>query len=130
MGWLLRFAANRRELYDRGGRIWSLAVRTNRAFRNKPAASVSKLRQTAHFIINLQQITANCTPYNKFTANRTFYNKFIAKYTNCINCISYINYINCINRINRTNCINSINSINYINYNYIINKFLYYHRLL
>ena len=121
MGWLLRFTANRRELYDRGGRIWSLAVRTNRAFRNKPAASVSKLRQTAHFIINLQQITANCIPYNKFTANRMFYNKFIAKYTNCINCI---------NRINRTNCINSINSINHINHNYIINKFLYYHRLL
>ena len=121
MGWLLQSAANRREPYDRGGRIWSLAVRTNRAFRNKPAASASKLRQTVHLTINLQQIAANCIPYNKFIANRTFYNKFIAKYTNCINCI------NC---INRTNCINSINSINHINYNYTINKFLYYHRLL
>ena len=53
LGWLLRFAANRREPYDRGGRIWSLAVRTNRTFRNKPAASASKLRQTAHLTINL-----------------------------------------------------------------------------
>ena len=42
-----------REPYNRGGRIWSLAVRTNRAFRNKPAASASKLRQTAHLAISL-----------------------------------------------------------------------------
>ena len=44
-----------REPYDRGGRIWSLAVRTNRASRNKPAASASKLRQTAYLVISLQQ---------------------------------------------------------------------------
>ena len=115
LGWLLRFAANRREPYDRGGRIWSLEKRchlislfaANRTFRNKPAVSASKLRQTAHLIISLQQIAANRILYNKFIANRTFYNKFIAKYTNCTNCINY------------TNCTNRINYINCINYNYI-----------
>src|ERR1700679_1873389 len=54
-GWLLRFAAVCGEPYDRGGRIWSLAIRTNRAFRSKFAAFASKLRQTACFAINLQQ---------------------------------------------------------------------------
>ena len=41
---LLRFAANCRKLYDRGGCIWSLAIRINRAFYNKFAASTSKLQ--------------------------------------------------------------------------------------
>ena len=53
LGWLLRFAANCREPYDRGGRIWSLAIRTNRAFRNKFTAFASKLQQIACFVISL-----------------------------------------------------------------------------
>src|ERR1700679_1249230 len=74
-GWLLRFTAVYGELYDHGGRIWSLANYTNRAFRSKFATSASKLRQTAHFIISLQQtahpiISLQQTAH--FAANCTF----------------------------------------------------------
>jgi hypothetical protein len=77
-GWLLRFAAVCGEPYNRGGRIWSLANRTNRAFRSKFTTSASKLQQTAHFIISLQQtaypaISPQQTAY--FTVNCIFYNK-------------------------------------------------------
>ena len=47
LGWLLQFAANCRKLYDRGGRIWSLAIWVNPAFCNKFAVSASKLQQNA-----------------------------------------------------------------------------------
>ena len=84
-GQLLRFAAVCGEPYDRGGRIWSLAIRTNRAFRSKFTAFASKLRQTACFVINLQQtvhfvISPQQTVYFVYFAiNRTFCNKFVAK---------------------------------------------------
>ena len=83
LGWLLRFAANCREPYDRGGRIWSLAIRTNRAFCNKFAAFASKLQQTACSAISLQQTAANRIFYNKFIANRTFCNKYTANHIFC-----------------------------------------------
>ena len=107
MGWLLQFTANCREPYDCGGRIWSLAICTNRAFCNKFAVFASKLRQTACFAISLQQTAANRIFYNKFTANRIFCN---------------MNYTN---RTNRINCMNRTNCTNCINYNYIIIKILY-----